>query len=287
MSRVENGVGRLVITRLGFISVLSHQSYSYPLKIISPRTDAVDHCLTIFLLNYGGGFVSGDVVRVHASIESSACKVAFITQGSTKLFKQQRQHEQSAAQTLEITVAKGCGETVIALLPDPIQPFAQSEFKQVQVVRLSGGSDSLVLLDWFTSGRIAYDHAPWQFTSYESNNQVYVDGRLRLRDAIRLDDGDKAQRMSQYNCYATLIVCGPAFEALQSTLQERFASEERVHKQKQQDQRNIIWSASHMRQFTICKVAGDNTEMVREFLADLVYAQLLPIVGFNALRSLR
>ena len=283
----ENGVGRLVISRLGSITVLSHQSYSYPLKIITPRTDAVDHCLTCFLLNYGGGFVSGDVVRVHASIESSACKVAFITQGSTKLFKQQQQHEQSAAQTLEITVAKGCGDTVIALLPDPIQPFAQSGFKQAQILRLSGASDSLVLLDWFTSGRIAHDHEPWQFNSYESSNQVFVDGRLRLRDAICLDDGDKAQRMKHYNCYATLIVFGPAFEVLQSTVQERFASEERVRKQKQQGQMNIVWSASHMRQFTICKVAGENTETVREFLADLAYAPLLPIVGFNALRSLR
>ena len=286
----DNGVGRLVITRLGERPVLSHQSYSYPLKIITPRTDPAYQCLCVFLLNYGGGMVSGDVVQVDAVVESGGCKVAFITQGSTKLFKHQ-QHQQSikSAQTLNVSVATGCGDSVIALLPDPIQPFPQSQFKQSQTIRMHA-SDSLVLLDWFTSGRVAHDHAPWQLTSYQSTTQVYVDGKLRLRDAISLDDErTMARRLSKYHCYATLLVTGPRFEELQRAINEQFASGERIHKvgKKRGCHQSMVWAASNIRDMTVCKIAGENAEIVREFLSDLTSTHLMPIVGANALRTLR
>jgi hypothetical protein len=98
-------------------------------------------------------------------------------------------------------VAPGAG---LCLLPDPVQPFADSVYEQVQVVRLEerdGAAASLCLLDWVTQGRAARGEN-WSFTSWKGRNEVWLEGagsagaergstrtRLLVRDAVMLAPG--------------------------------------------------------------------------------------------------
>jgi hypothetical protein len=73
------------------------------------------------------------------------------TQGSTKVYKRKRQ-EDICTQRLECTVA---ASAFIAILPGPVTCFRDANFDQKQIFRVAAHG-SLVLVDWYTSGREGY-----------------------------------------------------------------------------------------------------------------------------------
>lgn len=72
--------------------------------------------------------------------------------------------------------------SLFALLPDPVTPFARSKYAQKQTFHLTGDA-SLVLVDWMTSGRKEREEV-WGFTSFETANSVYKDGKPVLLDKV-------------------------------------------------------------------------------------------------------
>jgi urease accessory protein len=56
-------------------------NFKYPLKLISPAASHHAKCLTVFILSYGGGLVSGDAVNLKVIVEQKA-KLCLQTQGS-------------------------------------------------------------------------------------------------------------------------------------------------------------------------------------------------------------
>ena len=60
--------------------VLSTLNFKYPLKLISPTASQTAKCLTVFMLSYGGGLVSGDAVDLKCVVEEGA-KLCLQTQG--------------------------------------------------------------------------------------------------------------------------------------------------------------------------------------------------------------
>ncbi|CAK7242530.1 MAG: hypothetical protein STHCBS139747_004025 [Sporothrix thermara] len=188
-------------------------SYQYPLKLIAPQTGAGLGTLgaagdassngdstrrrsaLVFLLSYGGGLVAGDQVNLAIEVQRGA-RLSLVTQGTTKVFKATGEGRDAPVtvptrQNLTMTVAPGAG---LCLLPDPVQPFAESLYEQVQVVRLdetmetTGSSSSsssssgtaprqlpsLCLLDWVTQGRAARGEN-WSFTSWKGRNEVWIE----------------------------------------------------------------------------------------------------------------
>ena len=213
--------------------------------------DALVH--TVFLLSYGGGLVAGDVISLSITIEAKA-RLVLLTQGSTKVFKikpplgpgpqnnaTNTEVSKAAAplartsQSLSVNIA---GEAILCYLPDPVQPFAESNFSQHQTYILESKQSNLLALDWVTSGRSARGEH-WDCSYYSSRNEVFAAapqfgtgrGRLLLRDNIVLDSQDRAaklfgttiaQRVHGAAVIGTLIIHGPVFSGLGDFFAEEF-----------------------------------------------------------------
>lgn len=205
-------------------SHISSLTYQYPLKLISPPRNPQQHLAAlVFLLSYGGGLVGGDTVSLAITVQPHA-KLAIVTQGHTKIFK-------SAApdivtrQTLHVRIQDGAA---LCLLPDPVQPFAESVYEQTQLFQLQGPRASLCLLDWVTQGRSARGE-DWDLVRWTGRNEIWLstssststssisgggaadadttitgagaakakgEGRLLVRDAVKLDGTASSLRSS-------------------------------------------------------------------------------------------
>ncbi|KAK7517247.1 UreD urease accessory protein-domain-containing protein [Phyllosticta citriasiana] len=252
--------------------VLKTLSYQYPLKLIAPEPiilqqatssneDAAPTVHTVFFLTYGGGLVAGDTIDLHIKLAPTT-RLVLLTQGSTKIFKAPSSaSEHRAGQTMAVDLAP---RAALCYLPDPVQPFSESSFTQIQRYRLAadssaGGSAgqpvaSLCALDWVSEGRSARGEH-WGFWSYVSRNEVYLapspsasqaDGsarpnakdRLLIRDNIMLHNGveggsvttagDVLGRMDGLAAVGTLVLCGPVFVALGAFFMDEFAALPRI-----------------------------------------------------------
>ena len=68
VEKVGAGKGRIEVRSDGCEAVLSELSYSYPLKLLSPRLSLPD-VVVVYALTYGGGIVAGDSINLHANVE--------------------------------------------------------------------------------------------------------------------------------------------------------------------------------------------------------------------------
>ncbi|KAI5840309.1 UreD urease accessory protein-domain-containing protein [Morchella snyderi] len=281
--------------------VLPSLEFVYPLKLIASSPPAAPY-LTVFLLSYGGGLVSNDRINLTVLVEAHA-KLCLLTQadqskGSTKIFK--RKHPtHHTTQSLTLTLHPS---SALLLLPDPVQPFADSHYSQRQTVLLpaaeaeaaAGAGASFVLLDWVSEGRTARGER-WQLARFESRTEIYsaAGGRLLLRDAVVLDGGvvggeeegdGLCARMDGLGCVATLIVGGPRFAALGAWVVRRYGDEPRGGRRWQ-----VLWTATAVRGFVVVKVGGGRVEEVRGFLGGLLEEEgsVVREFGAEALRCLQ
>src|SRR5436190_23690083 len=121
----REGKGRIVLGPFGEgRQALSTLSFQYPLKLISPRLSS-QPCTAVFMMSYGGGLVGGDQIELSVNIQRN-CKLSLLTQGSTKIFKQRKTDNTISPPTCQSLQVKIDDGGLLALLPDPIQPFADS-----------------------------------------------------------------------------------------------------------------------------------------------------------------
>jgi urease accessory protein len=144
------------------------------------------------------------------------------------------------------------------LAPDPIQSFAGSTYDQQQEFYLQPGA-SLVLLDWFCSGRSARRER-WSFTRLQSRNEVFLGQERLLLDSLLLDQLhgplEGPSRMGRFNCLALLVVAGPMVAAAAA----RMLSE--VEALPVTRRAELIISASPIRQGAVLRIAGERGEEV-------------------------
>lgn len=273
-------------------------SYTYPLKLLSPRVQQ-DGVAIVYMITYGGGLVCGDRISLSANIEPDA-QLVFLSQGSTKVFKA-RPGVRAAVpvtlrtldtttvtqQRLEVSVAAG---GALYLLPDPVTCFRDAAYHQVQTFRLARGA-SAALLDWYTSGRRARGEE-WAFARYHSVNEVFVEGTRSARDVVVLEGTDTkpsapplprrslADRMGPYACYATLFLYGPRVQGVVRELEERMRAATVFQVREPLD---VVWSLSPVRgeagnEGRIVRVAGKETEDVKKWLSDALRG-LVDVIG--------
>ncbi|OLL24063.1 putative urease accessory protein [Neolecta irregularis DAH-3] len=250
------GNGRIHCTRTS----LSTLAYRYPLKLISP------HSSLCYILSYGGGIVGGDSIEISVKVDKDAT-LTFLTQGTTKVFKPKA----SGLISKQIIYAEVNG--TLLLLPDPIQPFKDSSYIQIQRFEVYG---RMVLLDWVISGRYEED---WLLSSYISNNEIYKDGNLIIRDVLRLDSSVR-ESMGSFRCFANVIIFG--FPEMEARCLQSYVNEKKVRKGTTLDK---IWSVNQVRGCTVIKAAGKDTEMVKSILRRLL-DELQLIGGRDCLRPL-
>lgn len=165
------------------------------------------------------------------------------------------------------------------LLPAPVTCYARANYSQQQTFNLSSSSN-LVLLDWYTSGRmdmVGEGREEWAAERYRSSNEVFIDGRRVARDVLLLEDdgtgtGGKTSyynRVSPYSCYATILLFGPALAPLLEHLKTAFAS---ITQFKQSRPYSMLWSFSELEkgQGGVARCTGDSTEAVKNWVVQVL-----------------
>jgi urease accessory protein UreH len=233
------GEGLIVATLLpSGISGLEAMTFQYPLKLITAMRPPDTTSALVFLLTYGGGLVGGDRVSLAIEVRPGA-RLSLATQGHTKIFKSPSPGVVTR-QLMRVDIASGAG---LCLLPDPVQPFADSVYEQVQIFRLARGA-SLCLLDWVTQGRRAFGE-DWSLMRWTGRNEVWLSteengeerkekdkteygpgivrkgDRLLVRDSVVLDSRRAhpqlptlRESMHGLGVTGTLVLRGPLVKAL-------------------------------------------------------------------------
>ncbi len=185
-------------------TVLTRAAAASPLRLLHPKNSG--RAAWVYAATYGGGLLGGDAIALDVTVGRGASAL-LATQASTKIYRS----DAAASQALRARVAD---QALLVLLPDPVAPFARSQYAQTQQIDLAPTA-SLIAIDWTTAGRVSTGER-WAFTSYASRTVVARAGRPILHDATRLasdDDGTVARRMGRFNCLAWAAVVGPAVRA--------------------------------------------------------------------------
>lgn len=200
-------------------------------------------------------------------------------------------------------------KSFLILLPAPVTCFSRAVYHQKQVVHLEDESASLVLLDWYTSGRMRFngrgsetkaeEGEAWEFDRYQSENEVWIKGQRIAKDVLLLEDekaGDSKgsqpttkseggaerqtipppretsyrHRVEPYSCYATLFLYGPETARLRSHISKTFLA---LTQYTQSRPFSLLWSYSILEGGGgVARCAGHSTEAVKEWVCELLEA---------------
>jgi len=187
-----------------------------PLKILAPRPRG--RSAWAFLATYGGGLLAGDRVELDVEVRAGATAL-LATQAETKVYRSPA----GATATQVIRASVGRGGT-LAVLPDPVSPFAGARYAQEQRYDLEEGA-SLLLVDALVAGRTARGER-WAFDGYRSRTEVAVGERLVLGEALTLGaraGTSLAARMGRHDAIALVALFGPAFATGAASLLDRWS----------------------------------------------------------------
>jgi urease accessory protein len=201
------GAATLEFSFINQRTTLTRHHATAPLRILTPRTG--HPAASVYTSSFGGGLLAGDHLQIHATLhENTTAYLA--SQSSTKIYRSSTTHP--ARQSLHATLHDNA---LLVLAPDPIVPFAHSRYEQFQSFHLAP-SASLILLDWYTSGRRARGEH-WHLASLKTRNEINLDARRILTDTLHLTPAHGTLagpfRMACYHCFATLIMLGPRVAA--------------------------------------------------------------------------
>ena len=244
---VKHGIGRLTASassssvdasrrRTTRLTQVSHKAPTRWIPLL--QKSSVNHAgaAMVALSHYGGGMLPGDKTQLTVQVQSHA-KLGITTQGSNRIYKQLQQSQKLPQPDQD----DGCcrvdwqiqvqanGFCVIA--PDPCAVFATSKFQQNQTIQIHPTS-SLVLIDWFSSGRYrngerwqmsqlsSHTKLEWLKNDAESSPNIHnnnmdipllvdsIDLRSK-NDNHNLAENDWFGLSDHINTFATLILYGP------------------------------------------------------------------------------
>jgi urease accessory protein len=228
------------------------------MKLLVPRTKSA--VARVAIGTYGGGMLAGDETSLTARLRYGA-KAIIATQSATKVFKST--DGRTTRQTLAAHLEPG---SIAAFIPDPVACFANARYAQHQRFDLAGDA-TLLVLDWFTSGRRARGEV-WAFEHYSSRQQVFLDGRRLIEDAIRLDrhDGDIGARFrgGRYHCQALLILAGKRTQPVVERLRSLVARDRALGAK---PSGSLLAIANPVNDGVVMRIVGEETEAVARFLA--------------------
>ncbi|CAB4425280.1 unnamed protein product [Rhizophagus irregularis] len=231
---------------------------SYPIKLLTPKVHS-PYLAAAYIITYGGGMVSGDSVFLSVEIHPNV-NLMLLTQGSTKIYKQRPgkmfvnnnilqngeglKISEGTRQKLNSFIHKNA---LLLQLPDPTTCFRDADFTQRQVFTLQDVTSSVIILDWFTCGRMSRGER-WDFFKYDS------------------------------------VLYGPKVIPLINFIIEEF---NKIVIGKIDKMPELVWSASILNEKqsiingVVVKVAGITTELVRNFLVKFALKDLKDIIGEN------
>ncbi len=238
-----------------------------PLQFLAPRGRGTS--AWAFLVSHGGGLVAGDDVAVEVEVGVGAAAL-LATQAETKVYR--AQGDRGATQRLDVRVGR---TGVLALLPEPVSPFAGARYEQRQRFDLEPGA-SLLAVDAVVAGRSARGER-WAFDHYRSSNEVIVGGRLAMGDALILaarqarhpaarapttpdGAGELAARLGRFDAFAVAFTLGPAFAAGARALLARLGS------RPVERESDLLAAASPLMDGALLRCAAASPEALAAFL---------------------
>jgi urease accessory protein len=237
----DPGTGRLEVQLVDGASAVVGSRAASPLQLLAPR--ARGRAAWIVAASHGGGLVVGDAIRLSISVGPGAT-ACLGTQAETKVYRagagapspgatgtpglRPAQAERTVKRAFvgarqELAAEVGAGG-LLALLPDPVSPFAGSRYAQLQRFELAPGA-SLAVLDAVTAGRAARGER-WAFDGYRARNEVRVGGELVLADALRLEAAEgppPSTRLLGLELLATVVLVGPRLAGAARALLEELS----------------------------------------------------------------
>ncbi|HWW01203.1 MAG TPA: urease accessory protein UreD [Candidatus Acidoferrum sp.] len=252
------GAGHLRIQMSSGQSAATSVRASSPLKILVPRPrgPSVWACLSSF----GGGLVAGDEVSVTLSLGEQA-RCCLSTQASTKVYR--NPGARPCSHHLQAQLGRG---SFLAVIPDPVQAFLGSRYRQQQEFSLAPQS-GLVLVDWLCSGRAARGER-WAFHCFQSRNEVTLGDSLVLLDSLMLDPADGplggTYRLGRFNCLALVLVLGESLQAASARVLEDFS-----HRPVPRHA-SLVSSASPIAHGALVRLAGQSVEAVGQEIRRLL-----------------
>ena len=257
------GAASLTFTRSGPETVLTRAFATNPAKLITTRGRG--RTCWVYAATLGGGLVGGDQLQMRADVTDGA-SVALTTQASTKVYRSL----QPVRQSLDATVGSGA---LLAVVPDPIVCFSGADFTQTQRYDLHADA-SLVMVDWFTSGRHANGER-WAFVRYASRFDIRRASQRVFFDALELEaSGDSvAGRMGSFDVFLTAVVSGPLVAAAAMDIVSRVSREPIVRGAR------LAVSASRLRDGgALLRMGGSSVEQIGQTLRSHL-AFLPPLLG--------
>jgi urease accessory protein len=260
----QPGVGTIELAAVAGRTAVTRCRANSPLRLLTPQNDSP--VARVVVGSYGGGLVGGDAIDL--TVDAGAgTRCLLCTQASTKIY---RSAGAGCSQHLKVSAED---EAIIASLPDPVVCFAGSSFSQRQQFDLVA-SASLIMLDWFTSGRAARGER-WAMRRYASQTEVTVAGECVFRDSLELDPSDGeiggAMRMGRIDCFATVVLVGPAIADRAAAMVDH------IQRQSIAGGETLLFGASQLTGAVVLRVSGKSSEAVgaclREklaFISDLL-----------------
>ena len=160
---VRSGQASLGVERVFDESTVTSSFATSPMKLLTPRSRGPS--VWAYTSSFGGGLVAGDQTFLDLQLgPDTRCLLS--TQASTKVYR----NPDRRPSTHETHAVVGRG-SLLVFAPEPVQPFAESRYVQQQRFSLAADA-SLVLVDWFSSGRSARGER-WAFSHFASRNAVW------------------------------------------------------------------------------------------------------------------
>ena len=284
IQRGKAGVGLIKAQQVSGVTQISLMHYTYPLRLIKPRSFIHNH-QAVYMINFGGGLVSGDSIELAIDVQQN-CRLSLLTQSSTKVYKRKSHSIPVASKSLYGTqdrqdvsmqfVSATIGRNaLLALIPEPVTCFKDALYTQQQRFNLTLDA-SLILLDWYSSGRASRGES-WQFDMFMSHNEVMVDGKLVFRDTVLLEDEHQdgslvksyAVRMGVYTCYATLVFVGQlCVELIKDALES--STPQLIKRTRLSGVDELVWSASSIMdgKGAVVRAAAIDVDTMRAFIHD-------------------
>lgn len=247
---VAPGHARLEVELVCRESTVTSACASSPMKLLAPRSRSAS--VWAYTSSFGGGLVAGDQTQLDITVGAGArCFVG--TQASTKVYR-----NPASLPCGHVTRATLGENALLVFAPDAVQAFADASYTQRQEFHLADGA-GLVLLDWFSAGRVARGER-WAFAHFQSRNEVFLSGERAFVDSLRLDPEDGAlgsqHRTGRFNCLGMLLLIGQPLQHAAALLLEE------ISKRPVERRAPLVASASPVCEGALLRVAGESVELV-------------------------
>lgn len=260
------GQASLAVETDGAASFVSELRSTTPLRLLAPLSRGPS--VWAFTSSHGGGLLPGDATRIDVRLGAFS-RLFLGTQASSKVYR-----NPTALPCSHRTCVHAAPESLLVLAPDPVQPFAESRYRQHQEFHLAA-SAGLVLVDAVSAGRTARGER-WDFGHFESRNDVRVEGRRRFLDILTLNPAEGPLRgefrLGRFNCLAMLLVLGPPVEAATTAILEEVAALPVGHRGR------TLVSASPIQGGAILRIATEDSREAHRLIRHHL-GPVLPLLG--------